>query len=220
MSMSSKNGFPAARLMTTWPLPANCHARSAADTVFARRSWHRPSEDLQPPNPRDVRRSTAEPVQPGARTRIIDRVFITVPMKPQIRWKLPGPSAGSRRGIRTWGFSASRHPFPSWPVMTNPCPPVCSNVPCSIANENLVEMQDLNIDRVDALIMVSKSALADKAHITRSARSFVQKFLRPMVGNLWHMNHDKEQLMMTSETTCGTIAPQITTWLGQRPQTA
>ncbi|CCG42940.1 hypothetical protein [Magnetospirillum molischianum] len=84
---------------------------------------------------------------------------------------------------------------------------------CYIATENLVEIQRLNIDKVEVVVYALKSALGPRLPEILSVPAFAKDILRKVVDNLIHTNQEKDKLMTAFAISFKAMAPNIEEWL-------
>jgi len=117
-------------------------------------------------------------------------------------------------GDRSWAFFARESAF------FNVCASLdksvlklFGDVLCYIATENLVEIQRLNIDKVEVVIYALKSAFGPRLPEILSLPSCAKDILRKVVDNLIHTNQEKDKLMTAFAISLKAMAPNIEEWL-------
>lgn len=89
-----------------------------------------------------------------------------------------------------------------------------------IAKENLMEMQRLNIDRVDILMTTFKSVFGPRMAQLLVLPNFAKDLLRRQVDSLIHMRQDKAHMQEAQLVTWGALAPQVNEWLARQPRSS
>jgi hypothetical protein len=120
-------------------------------------------------------------------------------------------------GDRAWTF------FARDPAFFNVCASLDKSVAkifgdtlCFISAESLVEIQRLNIDKVEVLVNALRVAFGDRLVTVLSVPAFAKEILRKVVDNLIHMNQEKDKLMTSFALTCKAMVPAVTEWLAKQ----
>lgn len=139
---------------------------------------------------------------------------------------VPGVAAWNREmydfyrkmlGHAAWAFFSREKAFFNVVAALDKATAKCyGDVLCSIAAENLEEIQRLNIDKTEVLVESLRTALGPKVHTVLGIPSFSKDVLRKLVDSLLHMSGEREQLRMTIQLTCKAIVPNIIEWLGRQ----
>ncbi len=95
---------------------------------------------------------------------------------------------------------------------------VLGDVLCTVAAENLQELQRLNIDKTEILVEGLRQAFGDRLPQILSIPAFAKDILRKTVDNLIHLSQDKDKLKVSVGLTCKAMVPTVIQWLSkQRP---
>jgi len=89
-----------------------------------------------------------------------------------------------------------------------------------IAKENLLEMQRLNIDRIDILLSTLRAHFGPKLQPLLALPNFAKEILRKNVEGLVHMHQDKEHIQAAQMVTWAALAPRVEEWLARQPKGA
>ena len=89
-----------------------------------------------------------------------------------------------------------------------------------IAKENLIEMQRLNIDRIDVLMSTLRAHFGPGTEQLLALPSFAKEILRKNVEGLVHMTQNKDHMQAAQMVTWGAMAPRVEEWLSRQPKPA
>ena len=117
-------------------------------------------------------------------------------------------------GDKAWTFFARESAFFNvCAAMDKPVAKIFGDVLCYISADNLMEIQRLNIDKVEVLVNALKSAFGPQLPQLLAMPSFGKEILRKVVDNLLHMNQEKDKLMTAFALTCKAMVPSVQEWL-------
>jgi hypothetical protein len=93
---------------------------------------------------------------------------------------------------------------------------VFGDILCTIATENLSELQRLNIDKIEVMATSLRSAFGKDVAAGLGNPNFAKEFLRKMVDNLLHMTQEKDKLMTAYAITTKSMVPTVREWMVQQ----
>lgn len=89
-----------------------------------------------------------------------------------------------------------------------------------VAKENLIEMQRLNIDRIDVLMTTLRAHFGPKLPQLLALPSFAKEILRKNVEGLVHMTQNKDHMQAAQMVTWSAMASRVEEWLARQPRAA
>ncbi len=89
-----------------------------------------------------------------------------------------------------------------------------------VAKENMMEMQRLNIDRIDVLMTTLRAHFGPNLPQLLGLPSFAKEILRKNVEGLVHMTQNKDHMQAAQMVTWGALAPRVEEWLARQPKPA
>ena len=105
-------------------------------------------------------------------------------------------------------------------TMERPLIQIYGDVLGYIAKENLIELERLNIDRIEILLATMKAVFGQKMEAMLALPSFAREVLRRQVEGLLHLRHEKAQMAEIHMITWTAIAPNVVEWLARQAKAA
>ena len=88
---------------------------------------------------------------------------------------------------------------------------------CYISLNNLLEMQRLNLDKIEVMAACLTQAFGADLPKIMANDEFGKEFLRKMVDNLLHMTQEKDKLMLSFGITCKSMVSTVNEWMAAHP---
>lgn len=85
-----------------------------------------------------------------------------------------------------------------------------------MAAETLIEMQRLNVDKVEVLVTSLRMAFGPTLPKVLGQQNFAKDILRKVVDNLLHQSQEKDKLLTAFSLTCKAMVPTVNEWLAKQ----
>ncbi len=117
-------------------------------------------------------------------------------------------------GDHAWAFFAREPEFFNVVVaLDKTTAKMLSYILCYISLDNLMELQRLNLDKIEVMVASLTQAFgADLPALLRNS-NFGKEHLRKMVDNLLHMSQEKDKLLVSFGITCKSMVSSIQEWM-------
>jgi len=88
-----------------------------------------------------------------------------------------------------------------------------SYILCYISLENLMELQRLNLDKIEVMVASLTQAFGNELPALLKNSNFGKEYLRKMVDNLLHMSQEKDKLLVSFGITCKSMVSSVQEWM-------